>query len=96
MFGKENHGPEARGKLPDEARVFGEPLDAAFVAAVEEDGAKPLCAHPVLGVDQIPMLELRGVREAEVVKPLSEISGFVSDFRLLLLPVRRSRFWRSS
>lgn len=94
MFGKEDHSAKLGGDFPDEAGVFGEPFDVTFVAAVEEDGAQSLWAHPVLGVDEVPLFEPRGIREAEMVKTLSEISGFVYDLWLLLLSFRWLRlFW---
>lgn len=78
-FGKEDHGAKTRRELPDEAGVFGEPFDVALVAAVEKDRALALRAHPVLGVDEVPLLEFRGIGEAKVVEVLREISGFVLE-----------------
>lgn len=93
MFGKEDHGAKTRRELPDEAGVFGEPFDVALVAAVEKDRALALRAHPVLGVDEVPLLESRGVGEAKVVEVLREISGFVLEslLRRLRIAPRRSR-----
>lgn len=75
MLGKKDHGAKARGEFPDEAGVSGEPLDVAFIATVEEDGAQP---HPALGAYQVPLRESRELREAEVVDSLLEESGFVT------------------
>lgn len=89
MFRKNDHGAEARSDFPDETGVSGEPLDVALIAAVEEDGAKALGPQPVLGADEVPLLEAREVREAEVVEPLREVSGFVPILRLMLLILLR-------
>lgn len=84
-FRKNDHGAEARSDFPDEAGISGEPLDVALIAAIEEDGAEALRAHPVLGVDEVPLRESRELREAEVIESLREVSGFVLVFLLLLM-----------
>lgn len=74
-LGEDDEGGEARGGLPDEAGVGGEPGDVALVAAVEEDGAAG--ARPPAGAaHEVPLLEeLLLAREAEVVQPLPEVPG---------------------
>jgi hypothetical protein len=76
-LGEDDEGGEARGGLPDEAGVGGEPGDVALVAAVEEDG--PAGARPAAGAaHEVPLLEellLPDAREAEVVQPLPEVAG---------------------
>ena len=76
-LGEDDEGGEARGGLPDEAGVGGEPGDVALVAAVEEDG--PAGARPPAGAaDEVPLLEellVPDAREAEVVQPLPEVPG---------------------
>lgn len=56
-FGENHHGSKARGDFPDEACVLGEPFDVAFVAAVEENWAQAMWAHPVFGADKVALRE---------------------------------------
>ena len=71
-LGEDDEGGEARGGVPDEAGVGGEPGDVALVAAVEEDG--PAGARPPAGAGaahEVPLLEeLLLAGEAEVGQPL--------------------------
>lgn len=78
MFGEDDHGTETRGEFPNEAGVDGEPFDVAFVAAIKEDWAHTGSTDPVIGVDEIALLELGKIIEAEMIKSLMKISGLVS------------------
>lgn len=77
MFRKEKHGVEARSEFPEKARVSGEPLDVAFIAAIHEDGARPARPGPEIGVDKEPLRESPGVTETEVIEPLGYVLGLV-------------------
>lgn len=86
MLGKDKHGAKPGSDVPHKAGINGEPLDVAFVATVEEDGTQTVGAHPVIGVDQVPLRECREISKAEVVESLLEISGLIPVL-LLLLPL---------
>jgi hypothetical protein len=53
-LGEDDEGGEARGGLPDEAGVGGEPGDVALVAAVEEDGSAR-ASPPAAAAHQVPL-----------------------------------------
>lgn len=83
MFGEDDHGAEARGEFPNKAGVDSEPFDVAFVAAVKEDRAHTRRADPVIRVDEVTLLELGKIAEAEVIESLMKISSLVSVSGLL-------------
>lgn len=78
MFGEDDHGAEAGSEFPDEASVLSEPINVAFIAAVEEDGAGFRWTHPVLVADEVPLPEFGKIGEAEVIESLVKIPGLVS------------------
>lgn len=86
MLRENHHGTEARGDLPHEARVGSEPLDVAFIPAVQEDGSEPIGPDPVLRADEVPLPERRQLREAEVVELLLEVPRLVSVPKKLIRP----------
>lgn len=86
-LGEDDEGTKSRGDLPHKASIGGEPLDITLVAAVEEDrphsSAGPATARPVAtSAHQVPLIECREVREAEMIQRLREIPGLVLVRRL--------------
>jgi hypothetical protein len=81
-LGEDDEGGEARGGLPNEAGVGGEPGDVALVAAGEEDGPTR-ASPPAAAAHQVPLSEERVVivlpdpGEAEVVQALLEVPRLV-------------------
>lgn len=83
-FREDDHGAEPRGEFPHEPGVLREPHDLPLVPAVQEDGAQAIGTHPVLRVDEVPLLERRKIiGEAEVVETLLEVPGLILVFWLL-------------
>lgn len=77
MFRKENHSAELRSDLPDEAGVFCEPADVAFVAAIHEDRAEASGARPMIEVDEVALAEGGSIGEGEVIETLCEVAGLI-------------------
>lgn len=77
MFRENDQCAELGSEFPDETGIGGEPLNVAFVATVEEDGATEIGAHPVVEIDEVTLLEGGKIVEAEMVKGLFEKSDVV-------------------